>query len=180
MPVLPVGHTVVGANLTFSAREYGTGGGSVRTDLYGLDRRAGAAVLSTDYYFSGSDHLNNTHDTNLATTLIQDAILATGAPNANSAYLSFETDTNADTALVDYLNNQYTSGTGASPGDFAFFRFNNDRNLFTGFQLGSSTAGTEAVLSITTAVPEPSAFLFGSLVCTVLGLRSVRRGQDRR
>ena len=35
-------------------------------------------------------------------------------------------------------------------------------------------------LSAAQAVPEPSAFLFGSLVCTFLGLRSARRGRDRR
>ncbi len=183
LPSIPAGHVVTGANLSFSAFRIGNAGGSTHADLYGLDFRT-----STDYsanglltsYFYASPFQNATDPD---ATLIQNDILTLLQVNTDFT-TGLETNSVADDTLATYLNTQLVGG--AVAGDFVFLRFNVDdfdsgQNGHT-YIIGSTTATSPnnevAVLSITTAaVPEPSAFLFGSLVCSVLGLRSARRGR---
>ncbi len=190
LPAIPAGHVVIDANLSFSASRFATfSSGFPEADLYGLNYRTSTNILDTptlqaDYYHSATQ----AHDPNAS--LIQDSIMSYNLFTSNGTfatdYNTFNTDSGADSALVSYLNTQYTNG--ATAGDYALLRLNADGNGGAGlgsqfYKVGSSLGSSEAVLTITTnaiAVPEPSAFLFGSLVCTFLGLRSARRGRDRR
>jgi len=172
LPVIPAGYTIVDANFSFSAFQIGSG--LLSADLYGLGSRASASVEADDFYESSGT------DTSDA-TLLQNAILNTSL-NLTDSFSQLETDANADSALVDYLNDQFSAG--ASAGDFVFLRFNFEDFLGAGsayYRIGSSVetgSVNGASLSITTAaVPEPSAFLFGTLVCVVSGLRYSRRGR---
>ena len=177
MPVIPAGHVIIDANLSFSANRNVTYG-STAADLYGLDFRSNNDILLSDFYYAPT----GTHDPNAS--LIQDSILTANDFTTNFGFNTFNTDStgpNASSNLVSYLNNQIAANTG----NFAFFRFNTDDAAIStwnniGSSSGTSTDNIGAVLSITTAVPEPSAFLFGSLVCTFLGLRSSHRGRNRR
>ncbi len=172
-PSIPVGHVVVGANLSFSAHRFGPQFGAPSVDLYGLDFRTTGVVEAGDYYHNPG-MIDNTN-----AALIQAAILSPGV-GTGPPFFSFETDATADSALVDYLNNQITDL--AFAGDFVFLRFNVDDNQSGDpqlYRIGSSAGSLGAVLTVITAVPEPSAFLFGTLACVVFGVRSTRRERRR-
>ncbi len=82
-------------------------------DIYGLGRRVSSAVLASDYYGATS-----TADPSDA-TLIQNNILISTTANG-----PIYTSSAAATALKNYLNTQYASGTGA--GQYVFIRLSSD------------------------------------------------------
>ncbi|MCX6858001.1 MAG: hypothetical protein NTV80_24200, partial [Verrucomicrobia bacterium] len=79
-------------------------------DLYGLGRRANAAVLAGDYYGQTA-----TVDTSDATLILNNLLLSTTPTGFVSTSAA---------ALKNYLNAQYASGAGA--GQYVFLRLSTD------------------------------------------------------
>jgi hypothetical protein len=174
LPVLPAGEVVTDANLDVTAFRSGTT--TFNADLYGLGFRATNAYTLADF-FSGTLDATDA-------TLIQDnqftATTATGAARTG-------TSAAGDAALVAYLNAQYVGGaTGGS--SFAFLRYSPDFAVnpgtassgSLGYPISSQETGaaTQAVLTITTGVPEPGGV--GLATAAVAGLLARRRNPPAR
>lgn len=167
LPVIPVGHHIIDANLSFDAHRFGPQSGTPAADLYGLDFRTSSTILPTDFFSESNTDPSPNADK------LQDNILDLSIP---LTFSSFNTDLVGDAALATYLANQYTNG--ASPGDFAFLRFNVDAGQAGSvklYRIGSTAGSLPAVLTVVTAVPEPSSFLFCTMACAIFGMRFTRR-----
>ncbi|MEM6884981.1 MAG: PEP-CTERM sorting domain-containing protein [Verrucomicrobiota bacterium] len=144
LPTLTLGQTIGTANFDFTIENTATPSASI--DLYGLGFRNTAAVTTNDYFVGALDTTN--------ATLVQNNIFSGGVSVPAGAY---STDASGDSALVSYLNDQYTNG--AVGGDFVFLRFNHDggntgnRNTF--YTANNGTASNRPELTVT-VVPEPS------------------------
>jgi hypothetical protein len=134
-------------------------------DLYGLTARAANTVLTEDNYFGSSSGKHAT-----------DAVLQAGfvpAGNTITGYMHPSAD--ADSALANYLTNQY-GADGSGAGKWVFLRLNAaivpaSENTGIDVSMGEDTAAPP-LLSIT-LVPEPAAI-------SLLGMLSLAACVSRR
>jgi hypothetical protein len=134
-------------------------------DLYGLGRRDSSEVLGGDFYLGTNDSTD--------ATILQETFRYIG-DNGGANGTVYQTNTAADTNLVNYLNDQYAGGAGA--GDYVFLRLNvRGTNIFYKyFNFHSADAQIEANRPVIeyTAVPEPAA---ASIVALGIAAMSRRR-----
>lgn len=153
LPDLADGEAVLSASFSFTLTSITTNVPPGNADLWALDVRSSTSILASDYYqgaFNG--------DSNTAATAIQDDILTTSM-NSGGSNQSITTDTAGSTALIDYLNTQYTAGAGN--GDYVFLRINLDSTSHSNYKyynVAMANSGKIPTLSFETgaAVPEPS------------------------
>jgi hypothetical protein len=166
LPVLAEGEFLSAAALRFNMGKSGTP--TYNADIYGLGFRPSGTVRQTDYFIG-------TLDTTDA-TLIQDDF---GNPTIGSA-TARTTDDVGDTALLSYLNAQYTAG--AVGGDYVFLRLSPDYTDFpvnppvasVGYTMtaaNNASAGNVPQLTLT-VIPEPGSYL---LLLGATGLLAARR-----
>ncbi|MGJ8649406.1 MAG: hypothetical protein ACSHX4_03505 [Opitutaceae bacterium] len=155
LPDLGVGNTFGTGTLTFNVASTTNSFGA---DLYGIDARGAATVLTSDFYFGSA--LDGSSDVDR----LQQGILASAATGSQ---------TSVD--LTSWLNTQYDGGNNI--GSYVFLRLsaaNSNSNIFdtdAGFTITSADAGSNTPFLSYTAVPEPGAFalisgLFG--MCYVM------------
>ncbi|NJL70294.1 MAG: PEP-CTERM sorting domain-containing protein [Candidatus Competibacteraceae bacterium] len=167
LPTLGVGETFASAQLNFSAFKNSTP--AFDADLYGLDRRASATVLGTDF-FAGAN------DTRTFATLLQSSILT---PSLGTSMTFLSTNTTGNTNLTTFLNTQYAGGAGA--GQYVFLRFNIDtaihENTINRYEVATADNATASLRPSIDyiSIPEPSTFVLLSVAFgTVLLLRKRR------
>ena len=137
-------------------------------DLYGLGVRNASAVSASDFYVGTGDTTD--------ATLMQSSILNNSQAGGNNGLPDgtlVGTDTGGNTALLAYLNAQYSSGAGA--GKYAFVRLNSSWVTYGWARYSLDTAeNTGNGPSITySAVPEPASV--GVLALAAVGLIARRR-----
>ncbi len=167
LPTLAAGEYFASATLNISANKNETP--AFNGDLYGLDRRASATVVGTDF-FAGSN------DTRAFATKLQDSILT---PSLSTTMTALTTDATGSLNLLDYLNAQYDGGTGA--GEFVFLRLNIDtathENTTNRYEVGTADNATPSLRPFIefTVIPEPASLALMGLG----GLLMLSRGTSR-
>jgi len=134
-------------------------------DLYGLDRRAGAEVLTSDFYVG---------EWGDSGTGLHQAFLENGDPNEQYYTTSGGVGDGAST-LADYLNAQYAEGAGA--GEHVFLRFSPTTSV-NGAQCAELVCGgaeeNKPYIEYT-IIPEPVTLLLASGPAAAVLLRRRRR-----
>jgi hypothetical protein len=131
--------------------------GAYNIDLYGLGARTVSTVLSTDNFFGALDTTD--------ATLIQDNIVPSVHPDLGVENVT--TSAAANSALVNYLNAQYTI---AGPGNYIFLRLNPDTsppNEDTGVNVAFADNDTGKPQLTINFVPEPGTVAPGAIIATV-------------
>lgn len=175
LPTLPAGSVFTAASFTDQLASF-SGTPAFNVDMYGLSRVASeATILGTDYYAGTLDS---------GATLIQDNILTPSTPVRGTQawpYLSFTTNTSANTALINFLNTMYANG--ANAGKYVFIRLSPDiASMPTGnnaYNITSANAGNSFEIPTITytseVVPEPASV--GILAGSGLLLLACRKGR---
>jgi hypothetical protein len=144
--------------------------GEYNIDLYGLGARTASTVLSSDY-FAGPLDLSDA-------TLLQKGIIPGAHPDRGVE--SVATSAVADTALTNYLNDQYVAG---HAGHYVFLRLNPDVipiSEETGVDVAFAESASNKPQLTLEFVPEPEMVWVWPLAAWALGLRRHCRSNVKR
>ena len=141
LPILQTGETAISADFTTQLTA-SAGGLNTEIDLYALPFRTTSIVLDSDYYAGTNDTSNN---------LIQESFLTLSSPIGKQS-----SNSQANIALVDFINQQYTNG--AVGGEYIFIRLSFSENITNNYNQwdiasqDNSTASFRPLLNIETEI----------------------------